>query len=145
MSLITLIIDDDPIMCFIHTTLLHQNQIAHDPIILANGQEALNYLLKNYDAKEEYLILLDIHMPIMNGLDFLQEIKQKFKGNNLHVLIVSSSIQVAEQEIAKSFTHVVDFMEKPLKRENLEKIKILINSLTISPMKVSDSRMISTE
>lgn len=132
MSVITVLIDDDPIMCLIHKRLLHQPQLALDPLIFHNGQQALDYLFENYKVKNEYMIFLDIHMPVMNGWSFLQELSRQFNGNNLHVFVVSSSIQVSEQKDALRFRQVVEFMEKPLKAENLNRIKTLVNSIRLA-------------
>jgi len=52
-----------------------------------NGQEGLNLLAKNPDID---LILLDINMPIMSGLEFLQEVNELGSYSNIPIVIQST-------------------------------------------------------
>lgn len=52
-----------------------------------NGQDGLDKLAKNPDAD---LILLDINMPVMNGLDFIKKVKEMGKCNHIPIVIVST-------------------------------------------------------
>jgi len=52
-----------------------------------NGKEALDKLAVDDDFD---LILLDINMPIMNGIQFLETIKQKNKHTHIPVIIIST-------------------------------------------------------
>ena len=135
MSLVTLIVDDDPMMCFIQKKFLKVSEFSQEPLSFSNGLLALNYLQNNYIPANEYLVFLDINMPVMNGWDFLQEISNKFSERNLHVIMVSSSTLIAERNKAKSFHHVVDYFEKPLNRAHLEQIKEMVNSWLYAPVK----------
>ena len=52
-----------------------------------NGQEGLDKLEKHSDAS---LILLDINMPLMNGLEFIKKLKEIGKFNHIPIVIVST-------------------------------------------------------
>jgi two-component system chemotaxis response regulator CheY len=52
-----------------------------------NGQEGLEKLAKNPDAD---LILLDINMPLMNGLEFIKKVRELGKYDNVPIVIVST-------------------------------------------------------
>lgn len=128
MNLVTIIVDDDPLACFIQKKLLKVYGFNQEPLAFLNGLLALNYLKNNYSPKNEYLVFLDINMPVMNGWDFLQAISNEFSERNLHVIMVSSSTMVSDRNKAKSFHHVVDYLEKPMSRQALEKIQEMVTS-----------------
>jgi len=52
-----------------------------------NGQDGLDKLAKNPDAD---LILLDINMPVMNGLDFIKKVKELGSFNHIPIVLVST-------------------------------------------------------
>jgi CheY-like chemotaxis protein len=57
-----------------------------NPIVVAgNGQEALSKLRDGKSVPRPYLVLLDLNMPKMNGIEFLEEIR---KDNELRSAIV---------------------------------------------------------
>jgi two-component system chemotaxis response regulator CheY len=52
-----------------------------------NGQDGLDKLAKNPDAD---LVLLDINMPLMNGLEFIKKVKEAGKYGQIPIIIVST-------------------------------------------------------
>jgi two-component system chemotaxis response regulator CheY len=52
-----------------------------------NGQDAMEKLTKDSDVN---LILVDINMPVMNGLDFIRKIKETGKYEHIPIVIVST-------------------------------------------------------
>ncbi len=52
-----------------------------------NGQEALDMIAKNPDTN---LLLVDINMPVMNGLEFIKKLKQLGTCDNIPIVIVST-------------------------------------------------------
>lgn len=52
-----------------------------------NGQEALDKLEQNADCD---LMLVDINMPLMNGLEFIQKVKATGKYDKIPIIIVST-------------------------------------------------------
>lgn len=139
MSLVTIIVDDDPLVCFIQKKLLELHEFGQEPLSFSNGLLALNYLKNNYIPDNEYLLFLDINMPVMNGWDFLQEVSSEFPERNFHVIVLSSSTLISDREKAKSFHHVVDYLEKPMNPAYLGKIKEMVDSWLYTPAKGVDS------
>jgi CheY-like chemotaxis protein len=127
MSLVTFIVDDDPLVCFIHKKILKGLELMPKPVIFGNGQAALDYLLEHYQEDQEYLIFLDINMPLMNGFDLLREMKIHFSADNIGVIIVSSSIRKEDRQTAGMHKNVLGYLEKPIKRENLPQISELVD------------------
>lgn len=52
-----------------------------------NGQEGLDKLEQNPDVS---MMLVDINMPLMNGLEFIQKVKATGKYDNIPIVIVST-------------------------------------------------------
>lgn len=52
-----------------------------------NGQDAMDKLAQNPDVN---LLLVDINMPVMNGLDFIKKIKEAAVYDHIPIIIVST-------------------------------------------------------
>lgn len=87
------------------------------------GEEALAYL--NQNTQEAVLILSDINMPGMSGLDLLEQIKQKYKMPPPVVMMITAYGDDENFTIAKKLG-ADDFLTKPLDF-NLLKEKLKIN------------------
>jgi len=99
-----------------------------------NGEEALNILnLKNQVSelkppnKLPTIILLDINMPILGGLEFLELFNPG--DNPIHIYILSSSSNEEDRLKAQAYPHVKGFLNKPFKKAHLCEIK---NNLSAS-------------
>lgn len=96
-----------------------------------NGQEAINQL-----AKEEYdLILMDCQMPILNGYQATQKIRQQEKElNQKHLIIIGLTASAMEGNRQKCFdAGMDDYITKPASTEDLENLlkkwsKVITNS-----------------
>lgn len=123
MKLKTLIVDDDPIMAFMHEALVEESQLSPQPATASNGKEALDLIHANIDCDTSYLVLLDINMPVMNGWQFLEALPEIPFSNQIFVILVTSSVDRSDHERAKNYEHVIDFIEKPFSLETCERIK----------------------
>lgn len=84
-------------------------------LVAAHGEEALNYLEDNKDIK---LILTDYNMPVVNGLEFIEKIREEYSKNEIIILALTAS---TESGIASRFlkTGANDFLRKPYEKEEL--------------------------
>ena len=107
-----LIVDDDPFNRQLVINLLGKRKNI-DFIEAENGEEALEVLEKhNID-----MVLLDLHMPVMDGYETLQAIKHEEKYNFIPVAIVTTD----EEEMNKLYSlGADDFISKPFKLSELE-------------------------
>lgn len=97
-----------------------------NPVITAhNGLEALNLLQAMAAAGQNIpeLILLDIKMPVMDGFEFLEEVKKSpvIDIKNSRVYICTSSLHPKDKARA-SLHAVAGFITKPITPENLQHI-----------------------
>ncbi|SFU64565.1 two-component system, unclassified family, response regulator [Pustulibacterium marinum] len=96
-------------------------ELAHIPIrYLKNGEEALK-LFENEDFLVHLptLILLDIKMRGISGLQVLEKIKQNEKLSKIPVVILSSSVQQSDLDKAYGL-HVNSYVEKPKDYQQLK-------------------------
>jgi len=117
-----LLVDDDGATNFYNQYILKKNQICCEVIVLNNGLEALEYL-KN-EALPDF-IFLDINMPIMNGIQFLEEAQKWFKVKLDHVKIfIMMSVVLPEDRLRKihDIKNVEIIEGKIFTNENIAKI-----------------------
>lgn len=92
-----------------------------NPLVIAeNGQEALHYLK---DSSKEYpcLILLDLNMPVMNGIEFLHVIKADDELKIIPVVVLTTSKE--DQDRVASFKlSVAGYMLKPVNYQDFVEI-----------------------
>lgn len=85
-----------------------------------NGKEAVEYLMEE-DLTTPFVILLDINMPIMDGLEFMQEIEKIGFREKLNITVLTSSTN--DQDIATFKNFGVDnYYIKPLTMESSREI-----------------------
>lgn len=126
MSVTVLIVDDDKAVRFFHTVMVSQSGLSKDPLSFSNGEEAFTYLSEHYNNTDTdtWLILLDINMPEMNGWELMDALKEKNYNNQVHIVMVTSSVDRADREKAKLYSMVMDVVEKPISEEDCKRIKI---------------------
>ena len=121
-----MIIDDNRIDLFIHTELIKQINISSTISEYSFATQALKFLEENEIDQWPNLILLDIHMPIMNGFDFLEKyaLLPVSKRNKCYVIIVSSSLDTGDKIKSVENEHVLELLEKPMNTDKLKNILI---------------------
>lgn len=110
-----LIIDDDPVIQVLHKSIaIRSGLCTEEPLNFHNGKAAFDYLSSNGNDLENYLLLLDIHMPVMNGWEFMDRIRNSPVWQKMKVILISSSIDARDHEKAKQYSQVIRYIEKPL-------------------------------
>ncbi len=121
-----LIIEDSPLARTIIIDILKNLDFIEEIETARNGKIGLEIIQKkNFD-----LILLDVEMPVMDGITFLKE-KKKI-GNQTTTIMLSAFTQEGAEITLKALElGAIDFIQKPHDRFSLEEIKIdLINKIT---------------
>jgi CheY-like chemotaxis protein len=115
-----LLVDDDHVNNFITERLLRKSGIAKEIRAVRNGEEALTYLSEEINYCPD-LILLDINMPEMDGINFLKNFKKMVLDKNIRIVLLTSSVNPKDREklIALGYN---DIMLKPFTEEKLDQI-----------------------
>ncbi len=118
MGLKVLLVDDDFINRKLLQTLLKKNANVTEVIEAENGSDALDKLKKEHDIN---LILLDIMMPIVDGIEFLKIFRSDMSNAHIPVIVLSTD-DTRKTEVYDNGAN--DFLRKPIKEEQLfEKMK----------------------
>jgi response regulator of citrate/malate metabolism len=125
-SISVMLIDDNKIDLFIHSEFIKQMNISHTILEYSFATEALFFLRNNEKDKWPNLILLDIHMPIMNGFDFLDKYAELPLSlrENCKIIVVSSSLDTGDKIKSKESPYVLELIEKPMNTDKLKKILV---------------------
>ncbi len=113
MALKVLIVDDDFINRKLLHTLLKKNPSVTDMLEAENGSDALDKLKKDPDIN---LILLDIMMPIVDGVEFLKIFRSDMANNHIPVIVLSTD-DTRKTEVFDNGAN--DFLRKPVKEDVL--------------------------
>ncbi len=118
-----LIVDDRPEnLLALEVILENQNY----QFVRANsGKEALKILLQDHDFA---IILMDVQMPVMDGFETSEVIRQSEKFRHVPIIFLSANTD-NQQDIYKGYkTGAVDFMLKPLQPEILKaKVAVFVD------------------
>ena len=103
-----LVVDDSALMRKLACDIINKDGRYDMPDTCRNGEEALEKVRKNkYDA-----IVLDVYMPVMDGLEFLRQIKKE--GLKERVMMFSTTTgEGTSQTIEALDLGAVDFIKKP--------------------------------
>lgn len=126
-----LVIDDDEKICWAFEQFLTDE--GHQPIIANNAEEGL----RKIQSEMPDIILLDVRLPGMNGLEALKQIKAL---QSEVIVIVMTAYDNVETTIQAMQLHAFDFIPKPI---DLDQVKAIIERAT--QMQVERSKMPSSE
>lgn len=119
-----LVVEDDEVdrmnilRAFKKSNFLNEVDICHD------GIEAIEYL-ESADKEVPILILLDINMPRMNGLEFLEKIRQDPYWKATPVVMLTTS-QESNDLVAAYNANVAGYLLKPVEFSNFIETMIAI-------------------
>ncbi len=118
-SKIILLVEDNPSDIGLTQRALDKSHVANKLVVAEDGQEALDYLFAagahaGRDAAElPALVLLDLKLPRVGGLEVLRRIRADERTRRLPVVILTSSKE--EQDVAASYDLGVNsYIRKPV-------------------------------
>lgn len=128
-----LIIDNDPICIFLTKREIQRSNIAAEIFTATNGEAALDVVV-NYFKEHRSLpevILSDLNMPVMNGLEFFRRLKRLpfFNPEETIVATITSSEKYEELEMLKKEGMKYVF-PKPVLKEYIKSLKLIKVSRT---------------
>lgn len=118
-SLMILLVEDNEDHAEMVKRSLRANHVANPVLHVTDGEAALDYLFrrgKYTDSKKSprpHLILLDLRLPKIDGLDVLKEIKESEELRRIPVVVLTSSEE--ENDVAMVYDHYANsYLSKPL-------------------------------
>lgn len=119
-----LVVEDDKFLADAYRNILELKGFNVE--LSYNGQEGLNHL----DKHQPDLILLDINMPVIDGVEFLERIKTNSKLKKIPVLLITGIIQT--EKIGRCLdlgaTGYIEKAHSPV--EVLNKIETILGNIT---------------
>lgn len=107
-----LLIEDDNVDAMTVERAFKDIKVANPLVRTANGEEALDYL-RAEDNVKPCVILLDLNMPKMNGVEFLKALKVDIELKKMPVVVLTTSNE--EQDVMDSFElSAAGYMVKPV-------------------------------
>lgn len=114
-----LLIEDNPDDEILTLRALRQHRLANEIVVVRDGQEALDYLFGKgaYQGRDTnhrpQLILLDLKLPKINGLDVLKHIRENELTHLIPVVVLTTSDE--ESDKIQSYAHNANsFVLKPV-------------------------------
>ncbi|BDT61317.1 response regulator [Massilia varians] len=115
---------------------LKKAHIATQLVIANDGEEALDYLLcrgkfASRPAGNPALILLDLKMPKLNGIEVLRVLRSTPEISRVRVVIITGSVM--EEDLSNSYKFGIEsFIIKPVEFEDLVRVAKDIKKICIS-------------
>jgi CheY-like chemotaxis protein len=113
-----LLVEDDPKDVELTLNALGDNNIANEVVVTRDGTEALDYLYRrgSYAGRAEHdplLILLDLKLPKVDGLQVLRQLKSDDRLKLIPVVMLTSSNE--EKDVVRSYNLGVNaYVVKPV-------------------------------
>jgi CheY-like chemotaxis protein len=126
-----LLVEDDQVDVMTVKRALKEIHVTNPVVNQENGEEALKYL-RDPESEKPCIILLDLNMPIMNGIEFLQIVKHDAQLRRIPVVVLTTSEE--QQDKVSSFDlGVAGYMAKPVDyRQFVEVMRTIDAYWTIS-------------
>ncbi|HLO32898.1 MAG TPA: response regulator [Anaerolineales bacterium] len=106
---------------------LEEHRIANTVRHFLDGQSALDYLYRrgefagSDDIQRPHVILLDLRLPRVDGIDVLKILKEDPDLKNIPVIVLTTS--EAEKDVAKAYyNHANSYLVKPVGFEDFKKL-----------------------
>jgi len=113
-----LLVEDDPRDVELTLSALEDYKLANEVVVCRDGQEALDYLFcrgkfSNRINENPAVLLLDLKLPKVNGLEVLQQIKSDERLRMIPVVMLTSSHE--EKDMVRSYQLGVNaYVVKPV-------------------------------
>jgi CheY-like chemotaxis protein len=122
----TLLVDDDETTNFLNQALLRRLAVTDTILMAGNGQEALDLLHTHCGPGASptcpALILLDLKMPRMNGIEFLQAYTQRPPTDTPAVIIMLTTSLNPQDVERMQHLPIAGYLTKPLTREKIAQL-----------------------
>lgn len=115
-----LLVEDDNLDALDLQRTLDRMNILYKLKIARNGEEAIELLESSehtvFNGNPD-ILLLDLNMPRMNGIEFLQELRKREEWKDIKVFVVTTSDESEDKKAARRLG-ISGFITKPFKASN---------------------------
>jgi CheY-like chemotaxis protein len=97
---------------------------------MTNGEQALEYLYRKARISRKLLpglIISDISMPVMDGIEMLKALRYLDYTREIPVVMYSSSVLESNKQICRDLG-ILDYLSKPLSIKDLERILLQLKN-----------------
>jgi two-component system response regulator len=120
------IVEDDPNDAELITRILRKHNLANKLVLLKDGADALDFLFGQGNFADKYddgpkVILLDLKLPKINGIEVLRKIKSDERTRKIPVVILTSSREDRDLKDAYDLG-VNSYVTKPIKFDEFAKV-----------------------
>ena len=128
-----LLVEDDQVDTMTVVRALKEIQVKNEVVHRENGEEAFLYL-NDAASSKPCLILLDLNMPIMNGIEFLQMIRHDEQLKGIPVMVLTTS-EEQEDKLNSFDLGIAGYVAKPVDyRQFVEVMRAIDDYWTLSEM-----------
>jgi CheY-like chemotaxis protein len=121
-----LLVEDDEVDVMNVRRAFEKNKIANPIYVASNGVEALAMLRDERVPRGRRLILLDLNLPKMNGIEFLREVRKDPDLRTLSVVVLTTSNN--ERDKVEAFDmNVAGYLLKPVTFVNFVDLTATLN------------------
>lgn len=108
-----MLVEDSPNDVELTMSALERCRVANPVIVARDGAEALDYLIRGRNGPLPAVVLLDLKMPRVDGLEVLEQLRAQPRTRRLPVVMLTSSRE--EQDLVRSYDLGVNaFVVKPV-------------------------------
>jgi CheY-like chemotaxis protein len=133
-----LLVEDDPGDVLLIRESFADHKVANDLSIVSDGVQALAFLRREDEyasARRPGLVLLDLNLPRMNGIEVLAEIKGDTLLKTIPVVVLTTSD--AEEDIVRSYKlHANAYITKPVEFERFKHVVHQIDEFFVGVVKL---------
>jgi CheY-like chemotaxis protein len=121
-----LLVEDDEVDVMNVKRAFARNHITNPLYVAGNGIEALEMLRSDEIPKQRRMVLLDLNMPRMNGIEFLQELRADPQLAGTPVVVLTTSND--ERDKVQAFNlNVAGYLLKPVTFVNFCEVMAALN------------------
>jgi len=121
-----LLVDDDEVDVMTVKRAFQKANITNRLFVASNGIEALELLRSGSIPTSRRLVLLDLNMPKMNGLEFLREVRNDPALNTLTVVVLTTSNEDRDRVDAFQL-NVAGYLLKPVTFHTFAEVMATLN------------------
>lgn len=115
-----LYLEDDKIDAIRFTSTLNYLKFDKSIVVKENGEEGLEWLNENKHWLPNFIVL-DLNMPVMNGIEFLSILKKNENFKKIPVIVFSTSNHKSDINATYNY-NIAGYMVKPFKMEDYTNI-----------------------